>query len=179
MQLRTRWLALERVPAVRTALFVLGCLLLLATPLVGILPGPGGIVLFGAGAALVLKYSSWAKRVYVRFKRRHPMKAAWADWSLRRHSARRREERERRRRAREAAEAARARELQCLERSDGEAKLVLVRQDVGAVAWFIERRFAPDGIVVRESYWAAIIFSGAFADLESARAAGLVALERA
>ena len=42
------------------------------------------LLAFGAGAALVLKYSGWAKRRYARFKRRHPMKDAWADWSLRR-----------------------------------------------------------------------------------------------
>lgn len=178
MQLKERWQAMERVPAVRTTLFVLGCLLLAATPLVGLLPGPGGIVLFGAGAALVLKYSSWAKRRYVRFKRRHPMKAAWADWSLRRGSARRRQERERRRRARELAETARARELQCVERPDGAAKLVLLRHEVDAIGWRIERRFDPDGALVRESYWAAISFSGPFADLETARRDGLRELER-
>ena len=27
-----------------------------------VLPGPGGIIVFGAGATLVLKYSEWAKR---------------------------------------------------------------------------------------------------------------------
>lgn len=91
MTIRERWLALGRVPAVRTGLFVLGCVLLLITPLVGVLPGPGGVVTFGAGAALVLKYSEWAKRQYVRFKRKHPMKGAWADWGMRRKSARRRE----------------------------------------------------------------------------------------
>ena len=90
MIIREHWLALGRVPAVRTGLFVLGCILLLITPLVGLLPGPGGVVTFGLGAGLVLKYSDWAKRQYVRFKRRHPIKGAWADWGLRRKSARRR-----------------------------------------------------------------------------------------
>jgi hypothetical protein len=179
MALKDRWQAMERVPAVRTALFVVGCLLLLATPLVGVLPGPGGIVLFGAGAALVLKYSEWAKRHYVRFKRRHPNKGAWADWGLRRRSAQRRDQRERRRLAREAAEAARRRELQCLERPDGDAKLVLLRHEVDAVAWRIERRFAGDGVLVSESYWAAISFSGPYPDFESARSEGLRALDRA
>ena len=44
-----------------------------------------------AGLGLVLKYSGWAKRQYVRFKRRHPNKGRWADWGMRRPSARRRE----------------------------------------------------------------------------------------
>lgn len=179
MRWKARWQALERVPAVRTALFVLGCLLLVATPIVGLLPGPGGIVLFGAGAALVLKYSAWAKRRYVRFKRRHPIKASWADWSLRRRSVKRREERARRQRARETVQAAEARELHRLERPDGAAKLVVVRQELDAIGWFIERRFEPDGVQIREGYWAAIRFSGPYPDFESARADGLQALERA
>ncbi|MFN3387865.1 MAG: hypothetical protein ACK40O_02970 [Allosphingosinicella sp.] len=91
MNVRQKWLALGRIPAVRTGLFVLGCLLILSAPLVGIIPGPGGVVVFAAGLALVLKYSEWAKRQYVRFKRRHPNKGAWADWGMRRPSALRRQ----------------------------------------------------------------------------------------
>lgn len=91
MNVRDKWLALGRIPAVRTGLFVLGIVLILLTPLVGVLPGPGGVIVFGAGLALMLKYSEWAKRQYVIFKRRHPRKGAWADWGLRRPSARRRE----------------------------------------------------------------------------------------
>ena len=91
MKLRRKWIALGKAPAVRTSLFVLGLLLMLSAPLVGVLPGPGGVIVFGAGLALTLKYSEWAKRQYVLFKRRHPKKGAWADWGLRRRSARRRE----------------------------------------------------------------------------------------
>ncbi len=91
MNLRQQWLALGRKPGVRSALFVVGCLLMATAPLVGIIPGPGGVVVFAAGLALALKYSEWAKRQYVRFKRRHPRKGAWADWGMRRASARRRE----------------------------------------------------------------------------------------
>jgi hypothetical protein len=90
MNLRRRWSALSQVPAVRSALVVLGMLLIAITPLVGPIPGPGGIIVFGAGLTLVLKYSGWAKRLYVRLKRKHPKKGAWADWSLRRRSAMRR-----------------------------------------------------------------------------------------
>ena len=78
--------------AVRYSLVALGVLLIAITPLVGPIPGPGGLITFGAGLSLVLKYTGWAKRLYVRFKRRHPNKGRWTDWSLRRASARRREE---------------------------------------------------------------------------------------
>jgi hypothetical protein len=92
MKIREKWIALGRVPAVRTALFVLGLLLMAVSPLLGILPGPGGVVVFAAGLALTLKYSEWAKRKYVEFKRKHPKKGRWADWGMRRSSARRRED---------------------------------------------------------------------------------------
>jgi hypothetical protein len=91
MSIRQRWLALGRIPAVRSALFVLGLLLMLVSPALGVLPGPGGLIVFGAGLGLTLKYSEWAKRQYVVFKRKHPNKGRWADWGMRRRSARRRE----------------------------------------------------------------------------------------
>jgi hypothetical protein len=179
MDLGRQWRALDKVPVVRTALCLLGGLLLLITPLIGVLPGPGGLITFGAGAALLLKYSSWAKRRYVRLKRRHPKKGAWADWSLRRCSARRREERRKRLEAKLAAEAARERELSRVGRADGEAELVLLKHQIGAVCYFVERRFIPEGRQAREPYWAAVEFSGLYADVEHARADGLRALERA
>ncbi len=104
MNIRQRWFALGRIPAVRTGLFLLGLLLMLVSPAAGILPGPGGIIVFGAGLALTLKYSEWAKRHYVRFKRKHPNKGRWADWGMRRRSALRREALRKQERA--AAEAA-------------------------------------------------------------------------
>ena len=78
-------------PAVRTGLFGLGIVLMLSSPILGVVPGPGGILVFAAGLALALQNSRWAKRQYVRFKRRHPNKGRWADWGMRRTSARRRE----------------------------------------------------------------------------------------
>ena len=90
MNLRDRWAAWSQTTPVRTFLVGLGFLLIALTPFVGPIPGPGGIIVFGAGLTLVLKYSGWAKRAYVRLKRKHPKKGAWADWSLRRQSARRR-----------------------------------------------------------------------------------------
>jgi hypothetical protein len=80
-------------PLVRSCLVAVGILLIAVTPVVGPIPGPGGIITFGAGLSLILKYTGWAKRLYVRFKRRHPNKGRWTDWSLRRLSARRREAR--------------------------------------------------------------------------------------
>lgn len=85
-------IAWTQIPLVRYALVALGFLLIASTPIVGPIPGPGGIIVFGAGLSLILKYTGWAKRLYVRLKRKHPNKGRWADWSLRRASARRREE---------------------------------------------------------------------------------------
>lgn len=85
-------IAWTQIPLVRQCLVGLGFLLIVLSAFVGPIPGPGGIVVFAAGLSLVLKYSGWAKRLYVRFKRRHPGKGRWADWGLRRASARRREE---------------------------------------------------------------------------------------
>lgn len=79
------------LPLAQWALFGLGVLLLVASPLVGALPGPGGIIVAGIGLALVLRTSMWAKRRYVRFKRWQPRAGRATDWALRRPSARRRE----------------------------------------------------------------------------------------
>ena len=78
-------------PLVEWALFVLGFILLVVSPLVGIIPGPGGIIVAGVGLALILKTSIWAKRHYVRVKRWQPKAGRWMDWALRRPSAQRRE----------------------------------------------------------------------------------------
>lgn len=79
-----------RHPTIRTALFVLGCVLLGMTPFVGVLPGPGGVFTFALGLGLMLRNSAWAKRHYVRFKRRWPKPGHWCDRGMRRASARRR-----------------------------------------------------------------------------------------
>lgn len=75
----------------RPWLFGLGIVLLALAPVAGALPGPGGVFVFAAGMALVLKNSTMAKRLYVRFKLRWPRLGAWGDWALRRESHRRRE----------------------------------------------------------------------------------------
>lgn len=77
----------------RKFLLIVGCGLILVSPVVGIVPGPGGIFVFAAGIGLMLRTSTQAKRVYVRAAKRWPKLGEWTDWGLRRHSARRRRER--------------------------------------------------------------------------------------
>jgi hypothetical protein len=88
---REQWRRFLDHPVVEWGLFVVGVLLLVVSPLVGIIPGPGGIVVAGIGLALVLKTSLWAKRHYVKFKRWQPNAGRWTDWALRRRSAKRRQ----------------------------------------------------------------------------------------
>ena len=88
---RNQWRRFIDHPAVEWSLFVIGVLLLIVSPLVGAIPGPGGVLVAGLGLALVLKTSMWAKRRYVRFKRWKPKAGRWTDWALRRGSAKRRE----------------------------------------------------------------------------------------
>ncbi len=81
-------------PALRASFFVLGILLMLITPLVALLPGPGGIFTFAGGLALVLQNSLWARRRFARAKRRFPRAGRLADRGLRRASDKRRRERD-------------------------------------------------------------------------------------
>ena len=88
---RGKWTKFLDNPVVEWSIFLIGAILLLISPLVGAIPGPGGIIVAGIGLAMVLKTSMWAKRHYVRIKRRQPNAGRWLDWVLRRTSARRRE----------------------------------------------------------------------------------------
>jgi hypothetical protein len=88
---RDQWRRFMDHPVVEWGLFVIGVFLLVVSPLVGIIPGPGGIVVAGIGLALVLKTSFWAKRHYVKFKRWQPKAGRWTDWALRRSNVKRRE----------------------------------------------------------------------------------------
>jgi Flp pilus assembly protein TadB len=88
---RAQWRRFIDHPVTEWAAFAVGLVLLIVSPLVGALPGPGGIVVAGIGLALVLRTSMWAKRRYVRFKRWQPKAGRWMDWALRRRSAERRE----------------------------------------------------------------------------------------
>jgi len=84
-----------RSAIVRTGLTLLGGLIILISPVIGVLPGPGGVFVFAAGLALMLQNSDMAKRVFVRLKRRWPKLGYVADLGLRRASALRRFERDR------------------------------------------------------------------------------------
>lgn len=90
----------DKRAGVHFVLTLVGGLLVVISPVVGALPGPGGVFVFAAGFALMLKHSAMVKRFYARLKKRHPHKGAWVDWALRRRSARRRAKRERRGRRR-------------------------------------------------------------------------------
>jgi len=91
MWTRGQWHRFIDHPAVEWSILVVGVILILLSPLAGIIPGPGGIFIFAIGLAMVLKTSMWAKRRYVHFKRWQPKVGRWADWGLRRQSAKRRE----------------------------------------------------------------------------------------
>jgi hypothetical protein len=88
---RGQWRKLMDHPVVEWTLLVVGLILLIISPLVGAIPGPGGVIVAGLGLALILKTSLWAKRHYVKFKRWQPKAGRWTDWALRRPSAQRRE----------------------------------------------------------------------------------------
>ena len=88
---RKQWSDFTQLPAVQWTIFAIGLLLVVASPIVGVLPGPGGTIAFAFGLGLMLKTSIWAKRHYVRFKKKQPKIARWPDWGLMRKSAKRRE----------------------------------------------------------------------------------------
>ena len=91
MERREKWRKFLDNRVVEWTMLVVGILLIIAGFIIAPLPGPGGIFLIAPGAALVLKYSLWAKRQYVRVKRWQPKAGRWMDWALRRPSHRRRE----------------------------------------------------------------------------------------
>ena len=85
---------MARHPASRIAQLVTGVLLLIAAPLVGALPGPGGVFLFAGGLVLILRNSHGARVRWARLKRRWPKLGAGADRVMRRGSAARRRARD-------------------------------------------------------------------------------------
>ena len=74
--------------ALRLATLTLGILLVIVSPIIGALPGPGFIIVFPVGLALILKSSLTAKRAYARFKHRYPKYGHWSDKALRRGKSR-------------------------------------------------------------------------------------------
>jgi hypothetical protein len=91
MDRREKWRRFIDNPVVEWTMLFVGVLLIIAGFIIAPLPGPGGVFLIAPGAALVLKYSLWAKRQYVRVKRWQPKAGRWMDWALRRSSFQRRE----------------------------------------------------------------------------------------
>jgi len=70
----------------RLFMLAVGPALIALSPVVGLIPGPGGLLVFVAGLALTLQSSHAAKRIYVRAKRRWPNLGHWSDKGLRRKS---------------------------------------------------------------------------------------------
>ncbi len=75
---------IQRIALIRRILFGVGVALMLIAPLIGILPGPGFIILFPIGLALALQNSFWAKRKFSRWMRHNPRPAKWVDRVLNR-----------------------------------------------------------------------------------------------
>ena len=88
---RENWRWFIDHPIVEWSIFAVVVILILLSPVAGVVPGAGGIFVFAIGLAMVLRTSMWAKRHYVKFKRWQPKAGRWVDWGLRRRSARRRE----------------------------------------------------------------------------------------
>ena len=82
--------AMRRLLQSRPVQLVAAVLLILVSPLVGAIPGPGGVFVFAGGLVLLLRNSRWARRQFARAKRRWPRLGHWADRGLRRASAQRR-----------------------------------------------------------------------------------------
>ncbi len=78
---RRHW---RRTAGARFLLSLLGVVLIIVSPIIGALPGPGFIIIFPIGLALVLQNSRWAKKRYVDFKRHYPRYGMFTDWVMRR-----------------------------------------------------------------------------------------------
>jgi hypothetical protein len=65
-------------------MLTIGWVLVLAAPLLGPVPGPGALIIFPIGLAIILKHSRWAKKRYASFARSNPEYGRWADWTMRR-----------------------------------------------------------------------------------------------
>jgi hypothetical protein len=102
--IRRKFRQFRKTETWRLSMLATGAVLLLMTIPIGALPGPGGIIVFGIGLALILRNSAWARRRYVWAKKRWPRAGHYSDLSLRRRSARRRHARRRERKAQSAYE---------------------------------------------------------------------------
>lgn len=80
--------SLIRSEPVRVAQLGAGLLLMVVGPLIGAVvpvPLPIGLISFGLGLALVLRNSIWARKRYVRWKRRYPRAGRFTEFGLQRH----------------------------------------------------------------------------------------------
>jgi len=84
----------SRNPLLRTTYLVTGVVVVILSPVVGAIPGPGGVFVFAAGLALILQNSLRARRAFAGAKRRWPKLGHYADIGLRRQSAARRRARD-------------------------------------------------------------------------------------
>ncbi len=79
-----------RSEPVRLFQIMLGILLFPVAFIIGLVsPAPIGIVVAGAGAALILRNSRWARRRYIRYSRSHPRVRKVVDIGLMRGRGRR------------------------------------------------------------------------------------------
>lgn len=92
--MRERWYHLGGTRVSRVVMMTVGTLCCIIAPILGPIPGPWSIMLFGFGFGLLLKASLWVKKRFVRFKKKYPKSGAWVDWGLRRGSYIRRKERD-------------------------------------------------------------------------------------
>ncbi len=82
--------ALVRSEPFRVFQMMLGFLLMPVAFIIGLIsPAPIGIFVFGAGLALVLRHSRWARRRYLFYTRRHPKVRKAVDIGLMRGKRRR------------------------------------------------------------------------------------------
>ncbi len=80
--------SLIRSEPARVAQLAAGLVLMVVGPLVGAVvpvPLPIGLISFGLGLALVLRNSVWARKRYVRWKRRYPRAGRLTEFGLQRH----------------------------------------------------------------------------------------------
>jgi hypothetical protein len=78
------WTYWRQTNAFRWTMLTIGWILVLGSPLLGPIPGPGPLIILPIGLAFILKNSLWAKKRYARLARRHPEYGQWANWALRR-----------------------------------------------------------------------------------------------
>lgn len=81
---------MKRHPVSRWVQLAMGVVLIAASPIVGALPGPGGIFVFAGGMVLLLRNSLWVRWRWARAKRRWPKLGELSDRVMRRPSALRR-----------------------------------------------------------------------------------------